>query len=161
MNNLINLPSLAEMRAEWHELSYRYSSYDEDWQDFYNWLTTFKPDELKVCTGCGHRSDVPLHETALACCPDSSYIPLNEYLDNSVYKRIVKQDEPCPQHGAFTQMEDGRLICGTCENELKEWLEKQINRSRNEVDPCRNNSYHSVLTFLNSKSTPTDGGSKV
>lgn len=41
--------------------------------------------ELKVCTGCGHRSDKPLPETALACCPDNNYVDLDHYLKESVY----------------------------------------------------------------------------
>lgn len=44
---------------------------------------------LQVCTGCGQRSDRKLNsDTALACCPDSRYVDLDDYLVNSVYKRI-------------------------------------------------------------------------
>ena len=43
-------------------------------------------DSIKVCKGCGHRSDVEIGETYLACCPDSSYVSLDEYLKKSVYK---------------------------------------------------------------------------
>lgn len=45
---------------------------------------------IKVCTGCGHRSDRGFDsETALACCPDSNYVDLDEYLKNSVYKPVA------------------------------------------------------------------------
>ena len=42
--------------------------------------------QLKVCTGCGRRSDNPIPSTALACCPDNSYVPLDTYLEYSIYK---------------------------------------------------------------------------
>lgn len=43
---------------------------------------------IKVCTGCGWRSDKKFEsKTALACCPDSNYVELDEYLKNSIYKR--------------------------------------------------------------------------
>lgn len=43
---------------------------------------------LKVCTGCGWRSDKEFEsKTAIACCPDNNYIELDEYLKNSVYRR--------------------------------------------------------------------------
>jgi hypothetical protein len=45
-------------------------------------------DKEKVCKGCGHlKSDgiKPLH---LGCCPDGNYIPLREYLKNSIYKKL-------------------------------------------------------------------------
>ena len=45
---------------------------------------------IKVCKWCGHRSDVKIPETALACCPESTYIPLDDYLENSIYSEQLK-----------------------------------------------------------------------
>jgi hypothetical protein len=42
---------------------------------------------IYVCTGCGHRSDVPIEPPYMGCCPDNNYISLNEYLVNSFYKK--------------------------------------------------------------------------
>lgn len=28
---------------------------------------------LRICTGCGHRSDVPIKRNYMACCPDNNY----------------------------------------------------------------------------------------
>lgn len=42
--------------------------------------------DIKVCKGCGHRSDKRINQPALSCCPDSNYIPLDDYLKGSVYK---------------------------------------------------------------------------
>ena len=45
--------------------------------------------QIKVCTGCNWRSDKKFDsKTAIACCPDSNYIGLDEYLKNSVYKKL-------------------------------------------------------------------------
>lgn len=42
---------------------------------------------LKVCTGCGHRSDRGLDsETAIACCLANHYIDLDKYLKSSRYR---------------------------------------------------------------------------
>lgn len=42
---------------------------------------------LKICTGCGWRSDSKIGDGFLACCPDNNYIPLDDYLRHSVYKK--------------------------------------------------------------------------
>lgn len=47
--------------------------------------------DLKVCTGCGHKSTDTINAPHLACCPDSNYIHIEEYLNNSVYKPIAKK----------------------------------------------------------------------
>lgn len=44
-------------------------------------------EELKICTGCGHRSDVKISAGFLACCPDNNYVPLDDYLKHSVYRK--------------------------------------------------------------------------
>jgi len=43
---------------------------------------TTEQKELKMCTGCGHRSDQPIEAPALACCPDSNYAPIGVYQMN-------------------------------------------------------------------------------
>jgi hypothetical protein len=49
---------------------------------------------IKVCTGCGWRSDKKIDsKTALACCPDNNYVELGEYLKNSVYKSKMETEE--------------------------------------------------------------------
>jgi hypothetical protein len=58
-------------------------------EDIYQELLPYLKDveeELKICTGCGHKSTEPIKLPALGCCPDSNYIPLDEYLCFSVYK---------------------------------------------------------------------------
>ena len=40
-------------------------------------------DQEKVCMGCGHLESDPVQKPAMACCPDSNYIPLREYLKRS------------------------------------------------------------------------------
>lgn len=35
---------------------------------------------VKICTGCGTRSDEILKEGALACCPDNNYVSKDEYI---------------------------------------------------------------------------------
>ena len=37
-------------------------------------------EEIKVCRGCGHIAGDNLGITALACCPDSNFIPLREFI---------------------------------------------------------------------------------
>ena len=38
---------------------------------------------LRICTGCGHRSDRKM-TTASPCCPDSNYVDLDEYIKRSL-----------------------------------------------------------------------------
>jgi hypothetical protein len=45
-------------------------------------------EPLKLCTGCDHRSDVHIKKPGIACCPDSNYIPLDEYLKHSTYNKL-------------------------------------------------------------------------
>jgi hypothetical protein len=33
-------------------------------------------ENIKVCTGCGHLNIEDLGPTAMACCPDSKYVPI-------------------------------------------------------------------------------------
>lgn len=37
--------------------------------------------KLKICTGCGWRSDMPICGQYLSCCPDSHYVPFGEITD--------------------------------------------------------------------------------
>ena len=39
----------------------------------------------KVCKGCGSLSTKVIDKKYLACCPDSNYIPMEEYCKNSIY----------------------------------------------------------------------------
>ena len=45
--------------------------------------------KIKVCTGCGHRSDSVILYPHLSCCPDSRYVSfgeiVNEYLINAAW----------------------------------------------------------------------------
>jgi len=34
--------------------------------------------KVKVCTGCGHRSDIPIEPRYLSCCPDNQYVRFGE-----------------------------------------------------------------------------------
>lgn len=40
---------------------------------------------LKVCKGCGSLSTKVIDNKFLACCPDSNYIPMEDYCKNSIY----------------------------------------------------------------------------
>lgn len=35
-------------------------------------------DDIKICTGCGHLNIEPMKPSAMACCPDSIYIPISK-----------------------------------------------------------------------------------
>ena len=39
----------------------------------------------KVCKGCGSLSTKVIDKKYLACCPDSNYIPLEDYCKDSIY----------------------------------------------------------------------------
>tara|TARA_R110002051_G_scaffold290936_2_gene354705 strand:+ start:54 stop:341 length:288 start_codon:yes stop_codon:yes gene_type:complete len=39
----------------------------------------------KVCKGCGSLSTKVIDKKYLACCPDSNYIPMEDYCKNSIY----------------------------------------------------------------------------
>lgn len=39
----------------------------------------------KVCKGCGTLSTTVIDKKYLACCPDSNYIPMEDYCKNSIY----------------------------------------------------------------------------
>ena len=39
----------------------------------------------KVCKGCGSLSTKVIDKKHLACCPDSNYIPMEDYCKNSIY----------------------------------------------------------------------------
>lgn len=39
----------------------------------------------KVCKGCGSLSTKVIDKKYIACCPDSDYIPMEEYCKNSIY----------------------------------------------------------------------------
>lgn len=44
--------------------------------------------ELKICIGCGWRSDRKIDKKFKTCCPESNYVPLDYYLENSIFKRF-------------------------------------------------------------------------
>jgi len=69
---------------------------------------------LKVCTGCGWRSDKPLPKTALACCPDNNYVSIDDYLNNSQYKNMRNESGflPCRHH--FIQKDTYWKSCTHC-----------------------------------------------
>lgn len=49
-------------------------------------------DVLEVCTGCGHiRGDEWPKEKALACCPNSRYLPLRDFIADW-HKRTTEQE---------------------------------------------------------------------
>jgi hypothetical protein len=39
----------------------------------------------KVCKGCGSLSTKVIDKKYVACCPDSNYIPMEDYCKNSIY----------------------------------------------------------------------------
>ena len=39
----------------------------------------------KVCKGCGSLSNKVIDKKYLACCPDSNYIPMEEYCKKAIY----------------------------------------------------------------------------
>lgn len=39
----------------------------------------------KVCKGCGSLSNKVIDNKYLACCPDSNYVPMEDYCKNSIY----------------------------------------------------------------------------
>ena len=43
---------------------------------------------LKICSGCGHLSWNKISDTAIACCPDNNYIPVQDYARNSYYSKL-------------------------------------------------------------------------
>lgn len=39
----------------------------------------------KVCKGCGSLSTKVIDKKYISCCPDSNYIPMEDYCKNSIY----------------------------------------------------------------------------
>lgn len=60
-------------------------------------------EEVLVCKGCGHLKDKPLKAPAVACCPDSNYIPLELYLKYSIYVEPIKKPEGNPRQFKFLE----------------------------------------------------------
>lgn len=57
-----------------------------------------------VCKGCGSLSTKVIDKKHLACCPDSNYIPMEEYCRKSIY--------PEEQFYCDNMEEEGKLQCG-------------------------------------------------
>lgn len=47
-----------------------------------------EPAEAEICTGCGHVKGDSLGPTALACCPDSRYLPLRQYISEQQIEQL-------------------------------------------------------------------------
>ena len=51
-------------------------------------------DEIKVCLGCGHTSNIPIKKPCIACCPDSNYVPVKKlWYDSWQAKAQMKPQE--------------------------------------------------------------------
>lgn len=61
--------------------------------------------ELKqttVCKDCGHLSIDPIENPAQACCPDSRYIPIRDYLKKSLYDENLQDSKYYIEAGGVT-----------------------------------------------------------
>lgn len=73
---------------------------------------------VTVCKGCGHLSTTPIKPPALGCCPDSNYIPLQEWID-SAFKRPLKTGRSCPR--CKSSEINTKLITHDCHDCGKTW----------------------------------------
>lgn len=47
-----------------------------------------RASSVRVCKGCGHLSTTKIEPPAFACCPDSNYVPLQEWIDSHFQPKV-------------------------------------------------------------------------
>lgn len=95
-----NAPSIAQMAKRINKINTRLQEKGFDWKEITAfWERMFRLnakvestglENIKICTGCGHLNIEPIEPPHLACCPDNSYVNIDQ--QEKAWRVIPKEE---------------------------------------------------------------------
>lgn len=80
----------------------------------------------EICVGCGHLQGDPFKTSATACCPDSEYVPLRDYISRSRIfnpEEVLTRKTKADKWDTLGSLIEGEYASVNSEGECKEHLD--------------------------------------